>query len=130
MARDIPVCAMIASRFASALVRVASVATTASVVLACGVPLVTGDSAASGNGEGKPQPPNSAPCSNGPAQNHGPPPTTTLPTALTATRAPTVRSEQVAEAEPRPPLRLTVVAPSPAPTLPSAKSLAAPAAAA
>ena len=47
----------------------------------------------------------------------------TVPAALTATIAPTVMPPGVtAEAEPRPALRLTVVAPNPAPTLPSAKS--------
>ena len=47
----------------------------------------------------------------------------TLPAALAATSAPTVMPSRVcAEAEPMPPLRLTVVAPRPAPTLPSAKS--------
>ena len=47
----------------------------------------------------------------------------TLPTALTTASAPTVTPPSVcAEAEPRPPLKLTVVAPIPAPTLPSAKS--------
>src|SRR5262245_55733183 len=120
---------MMASRLASALLRAASVATTASVVLACGVPLVTGASARSGIGEGKPRPPNSRPASNGAAQNQGPEPTTALPAALTAARAPTAYPSQTADAEPRPPLRFTVVAPKPAPALPRAKSLPARAAA-
>src|SRR5262245_26115949 len=121
---------MMARRLASALVRVASVATTASVVLACGLPLVTGASAPSGRRSGKPQPPNSPCSSNGAAQNHGPAPTTALPAALTAASAPTVNPSQIADADPSPPLRLTVVAPNPAPALPRAKSRLAPAAAA
>ena len=49
----------------------------------------------------------------------------TLPAALTAASAPTMWPSGVrAEAEPMPPLQLTVVAPVPAPTLPSAKSIA------
>jgi hypothetical protein len=49
-------------------------------------------------------------------------PTLTLPQALTTTSAPTVCPSRVsAEAEPSPPLRLTVVAPKPAPAVPSAK---------
>ena len=39
---------------------------------------------------GRPRPPNSASCSNGAAQNHGPPPITTEPAALTAASAPIV----------------------------------------
>ena len=55
----------------------------------------------------------------------------TLPAAFTAAMAPTTMpSGVVAEAEPMPPFRLTLVAPNPAPALPSAKSAAAPAAAA
>ena len=47
----------------------------------------------------------------------------TLPQAFTATRAPTVWPRRVsADAEPRPPFRLTVVAPNPAPEVPSATS--------
>ena len=47
----------------------------------------------------------------------------TLPHAFTATTAPTVCPRRVrAEAEPRPPLRLTVVAPKPAPAVPSANA--------
>ena len=80
---------------------------------------------------GSPWPPNSLPTSNGAAQNHGPSPTVTLPTALTTASAATMTPPSVcAEAEPRPPLKLAVVAPRPAPTLPSAKSVPAAAAAA
>ena len=76
------------------------------------------------NEAGSPRPPNSLFSSNGAAQNHGPSPTVTLPTALTTASAPTVTPPSVcAEAEPSPPLKLAVVAPRPAPTLPSAKSL-------
>jgi amidase len=57
-------------------------------------------------------------------------PTVTLPAAFTAASAPTISPPLVlADAEPMPPLRFTVVAPSPAPTLPSAQSLIAPLAA-
>ena len=93
-------------------------------------PLARGSSAPAGGVGGNPRPPNSASRSNGAAQNHGPSPTTTLPTAFTAAIAPIVRPLSTADAEPMPPLRLTVVAPSPAPTLPSAKSALAAAAAA
>src|ERR1700722_4703766 len=114
---------MTASLFASALVKATSVATTTSVVLARAVALVIGSSASGGNFCGRPRPPNSSPTSNGAAQNHGPRPTITLPTALTTASAPTIDpSGLCAEAEPTPPLQLTVVAPVPAPTLPSAKS--------
>src|SRR5207253_3778402 len=53
----------------------------------------------------------------GAAQNHGPSPTVTLPTALTTASAATVTPPVCADAEPSPPLKLAVVAPSPAPTL-------------
>ena len=83
------------------------------------------------NAGGRPRPPNSPSISKGAAQNHGPSPTVTLPTALTtasaATRTP---SGVAAEAEPIPPLKFAVVAPRPAPALPSAKSWLAAAAAA
>src|ERR1700737_4937580 len=121
---------MMASRVACDLVSAASVATTTSVVLARAPPLVRGSSAPGGMDEGKPRAPNSLPCSNGAAQNHGPSPTTTLPTALTAASAPTLAPSQTAAAEPVPPLKLTVRAPSPAPTLPSANVVSAAAAAA
>src|SRR5262245_31512794 len=112
---------MMASRFASALLRVALVATMASVVLSRGLPLLTGCSRPAGNGDGKPHPPNSPSCSNGAAQKQGPEPTTALPAALTAASAPTMNSPHAVDAEPRPPFRLTVVAPSPAPALPRVK---------
>src|SRR5262249_3298617 len=109
----------------------ASVATTTSVVLSPGAPLVRKVSAAGGTGIGNPRPPNSASRSNGAAQNHGPSPTVTLPAALAAAMAAIVRPSAVcADAEPIPPLRGAVVAPRPAPTLPSATSVPAPAAAA
>src|SRR5438132_13653059 len=78
------------------------------------------------NDAGNPRPPYSLAVSNGAAQNHGPSPTVTLPTALTTASAPTVMPPAVcADAEPSPPLKLAVVAPRPAPTLPSPKSPAA-----
>ncbi len=71
---------------------------------------------------GRPRPPYSPSISNGAAQNHGPSPTVTLPTALTTASAATVTPPGViADAEPSPPLKFAVVAPRPAPTLPSAK---------
>ena len=83
------------------------------------------------NEEGSPRPPYSPPISYGAAQNHGPSPTVTEPTALTTAMAATLTPAAVAaDAEPSPPLKFAVVAPSPAPTLPSAKSLVAAAAAA
>src|SRR5262245_40875859 len=121
---------MMARRRACDLVSAASVATTTRLVFWRAAPLVRGSSAPSGRGDGKPRPPNSLFCSNGAAQNHGPPPTTMLPAALATASAATVAPSQVADAEPTPPLRLTVVAPMPAPTLPSAKSWLAAAAAA
>ena len=91
-----------------------------------GLPLVRNASACGGIGAGRPRPPNSPSRSNGAAQKCGPPPIMALPAALTAASAPTVMPSRVsAEAEPRPPLRSAVVAPRPAPTLPSAKSVAA-----
>src|SRR5215472_9835659 len=125
-----PVWAIIASRLACGLVSTASVATTASVVLSAGVaagpPLIRIASISGENDGGKPRPPNSPSCSNGAAQNHGPLPTVALPTAFTTASAPTVMPDCVlAEAEPSPPLNVAVVAPIPAPTLPSAKSSAA-----
>src|SRR5687768_16085115 len=103
MARASPVCAITAKRLAPAFVSTASVATTASVVLVRGLPLVTGSNAPAGNDGGRPRPPNSPSRSNGAAQNQGPSPATTLPAALTAASAPTVKPLQRADAEPRPP---------------------------
>src|SRR3984957_11280985 len=131
MARERPDWAITASRFACVLLKIASVATTTSVVLWLAEPLVTGLSACSEKLVGQPSPPNSPARSTGAAQNHGPSPIVTLPTAFTAASAPTTWPSVVtAEAEPSPPLQLTVVAPVPAPTLPSAKSAFAAAAAA
>src|SRR5882757_3210801 len=104
-----PVLAITANRLAWALLRAASVTTTASVVLTWEVALVTGSRASAGIDGGKPLPPYSSSRSYAAAQNQGPPPTTALPAALTATRAPTVQPSHNADAEPRPPLRLTVV---------------------
>src|SRR5260370_9004512 len=116
---------MTASRQAWALPSAASVATTAGVVLSRADALVRGISAADGISVGQPKAPNSPCCSSGAAQNHGPSPSTTLPVGLTAASAPTMWPPLVTEdAEPIPPLRFTVFAPRPAPTLPSAKSLA------
>src|SRR6202163_2831373 len=105
---------MMARRVACGRVSAASVATTTSVVLARIVPLVRGSSAPGGMGEGKPRPPNSLPCSNGAAQNHGPSSTTTLPTALTAASAPIVKPPWRAEAEPVPPLEVARAGAEPA----------------
>src|SRR5207302_9519045 len=79
---------------------------------------------------GRPHPPYPPPISNGAAQNHGPFPTVALPTALTTANAATMTPPGVsAEDEPSPPLKFAVVAPSPEPMLPSAKSVPAAAAA-
>src|SRR5262249_61402293 len=126
MARASPSCAMIANSLACALLSAASVATSAMVVFSPGRPFAFGVRAADGTVTGKPRPPNSPSTSNGAAQKCGPPPTLTLPQALTATSAPTVGPSRVtAEAEPSRPLSLTVVAPKPAPAVPGANDLAA-----
>src|SRR5665647_2321111 len=135
MARANPVCAIIASRLAWGFVSSASVTTTASVVFSTDVaaapPLIRIASMSVVKDGGNPRPPYSPPISNGAAQNHGPSPTVTLPTALTTASAATRTPPDVsADAEPSPPLRVAVVAPRPAPALPSAQlSLAAAAAA-
>ena len=68
---------------------------------------------AAASAAGRPRPPNSPSRSNGAAQKCGPSPITALPAALTTASAPTVMPSRVsAEAEPRPPLRSAVVAPS------------------
>jgi hypothetical protein len=114
---------MTARRLACAFDSFASVTTMASVVFSPGWPLLRKASASGGNDDGQPQPPNSLPSSNGAAQKCRLLPRVMLPAAFAATIAPTSRPSQVrAEAEPMPPFRLTVVAPSPAPTLPSAVS--------
>src|SRR6185437_16244708 len=125
MARANPVCAIIASRLAWGLVRMASVTTIASVVFSTGVaapaPLRRIVSISGVKEGGNPRPPYSPSISNGAAQNHGPSPTVTLPTALTTASAAILTPPDVADdAEPRPPFRLLMVAPKPAPTLPSA----------
>src|SRR6476469_6206627 len=130
-----PVCAIIASRLACGLVNMASVTTTTSVVfsedVASGAPLSRAFNMSAVNEGGKPRPPNSPSTSNGAAQNHGPSPTVTQPTALTTASAATLTPPAVAaDAEPSPPWKFAVVAPSPAPTLPSAKLVLAAAAAA
>src|SRR5580692_3740981 len=130
-----PVCAITASRLACSLVSAASVTTTASVVFSTAVaaapPLRRAVSMSGVNEGGDPRPPYSPPISNGAAQNHGPSPTVTAPTALTTASAATRTPPGVAaDAEPTPPLKFAVVAPRPAPTLPSAKLVAAAAAAA
>src|SRR5579885_784090 len=126
MARDRPDWAMTASRLHCALVRLASVATTASVVLAPGAPLLRKAKASGGKFCGHPRPPNSPFCSKGAAQKCGVSAIVAPPAAFAAAIAATVRPERVvAEAEPMPPFRLTVVAPKPAPVLPRAKSAAA-----
>src|SRR6266853_2068844 len=103
----------------------ASVTTTASVVFSAGVaaapPLIRILSMSGVNDGGHPRPPYSPSISNGAAQNHGPSPTVTAPTALTTASAATRTPLCVAaDAEPIPPFKFAVVAPSPAPTLPSA----------
>src|SRR5882757_2957333 len=130
-----PVCAIIARRLACGLVSTASVTTTVNVVFSAGVasgpPLSRALSMSGWNDGGSPRPPNSPPTSNGAAQNHGPSPTVTLPTALTTASAATLTPAGVAaDADPRPPLKFAVVAPRPAPAQPSAKSAPAAAAAA
>src|SRR5271167_4112365 len=111
----------------------ASVTTTANVVfstaVAAGPPLRRVVSMSGMNDGGNPRPPNSPSISNGAAQNHGPSPTVTVPAALTTASAATVTPSCVAaEAEPIPPLKFAVVAPNPAPALPSVKFVAAAAA--
>ncbi len=113
----------------------ASVTTIASVVFSTDVaaapPLIRMLSMSGVNDAGNPRPPYSPLISNGAAQNRGPSPIVTLPTALTTASAATRTPPGVAaDADPMPPLKFAVVAPSPAPTLPSAKSVAAAAAAA
>src|SRR3954470_7320811 len=112
---------MTASSLVCAFVSAASVATMAMVVFSPGRPFEVGASAAGGTAAGHPNPPNAPSPSHGAAQNCGPWPTLALPQAFTAARAPTAwPSRVVAEADPSPPLRLTVVAPKPAPAVPSA----------
>src|SRR5690349_23601399 len=123
-----------ASRLACGFVSAASVITTASVVLSAAVtsrpPLIRIASISGVKETGRPRPPNSASTSKGAAQNHGPLPTVTEPTALTTASAATATpSVVIAEAEPIPPLKVAVVAPRPAPTLPSANEVDAAAAA-
>ena len=92
---------MMASRRVCALVSVASVATTTSVVFSPGWPLVRKLSACRGTAAGRPRPPNSLLRSNGAAQKCGPPPITAEPAALTIASAPTVMpSRGSADAEP------------------------------
>src|SRR5207244_2581686 len=115
------------------LVSSASVTTTASVVFSIDVtaapPLMRIDSISGANDTGHPRPPYSPSISNGAAQNQGPSPTVTVPAALTTASAATLTPPGVAaDAEPIPPLKFAVVAPSPAPTLPRVKSAAAAAA--
>src|ERR1700680_368926 len=97
---------------------------TASVVFSTDVaaapPLIRIASMSGVKDGGNPRPPYSPLISNGAAQNHGPSPTVTLPTALTTASAATRTPLGVAaDAEPIPPLEFTGVAPSPAPMLPS-----------
>src|SRR5258708_8971601 len=115
-----------ASRLAWGFVNIASVTTTASVVfstpVAAAPPLIRIVSMSGVNEGGDPRPPYSPSISNGAAQNHGPSPTVTVPTALTTAMAVTLTPSGVAaDADPIPPLKFAVVPPSPAPTLPSAK---------
>src|SRR5271168_4415766 len=107
---------------------------TASVVFSMGVargpPLIRILCVSGVKPAGNPRPPYSPSISKGAAQNHGPSPTVTVPTALTTTSAATLTPSLVlADAEPSPPFRLAVLAPSPAPTLPSTKVVLAAAAA-
>src|ERR1700730_1963450 len=122
MARASPSWAMTPNSLACAFDSAAADATRAIVVFSPAPPFTVGTRAAGGRDGGKPYPPNSPFSSNGPAQKCGPLPTMTVPQAFTAARAPTVWPRRVtADAEPRPPFRLTVVAPNPAPEVPSAK---------
>jgi hypothetical protein len=131
IARASPSLAMMANRLACGLVNAASVATRAMVVLVPGPPFSRGVSAPAGTFAGQPRPPNSAPRSKGAAQNHGPSPIVGDPTAFTTTMAPTVWPVRVTqEADPSPPFTVAVVAPVPAPTVPSPNSPAAASAAA
>ena len=116
---------MTASRLHCALVSIASVATTAMVVFAPGgSPFSGGRAGSGGNGCGRPSPPNSPSCSKGAAQKCGPSPRLVAPQAFTATIAPTVCPDaETIEAEPSPPFSVAVVAPVPAPTVPSANSV-------
>src|SRR5260370_12383452 len=135
MRRAKPFCAITAGRLAWGFVSSGSVTTIASVVFSTDVaavaPLMRMLSISGVNDAGNPRPPYSPSISNGAAQNHGPSPTVTLPTALTTASAATRTPPGVAaDPQPIPPLQFAVVAPSPAPTLPSATSAAAAAAAA
>src|ERR1700733_14048165 len=110
MARAKPVCAIMASRLACGLVSTASVTTTASVVFstaeAAGPPWLRIFSMFSLNDGGNPRPPYSPSSSNGAAQNHGPSPTVTVPTALTTASAATLTPACVTtDAAPTPPLK-------------------------
>ena len=127
MALANPSCAAIAMRCASLRVRFASVATMAIVVCAPGAKEVCFPrkvASRSGASSRRPACPNSSPISNGAAQNLQLPGMVTEPTGFAATSAPTVIPfPSTREAEPRPPLRLAVVAPVPAPAVPSSKSV-------
>ena len=125
---DDEVLRLVAKNGGIVMVNFAVGSTTTSVVfspeIGSGAPLSRAFSMSFVNDGGSPRPPYSPSISNGAAQNHGPSPTVTLPTALTTASAATMTPSSVcAEAEPRPPLKLAVVAPRPAPTLPSAKSV-------
>src|ERR1700736_2388990 len=100
-----PVCAIMASRLACALVNAASVTTSANVVVSADVaaapPLRRIFSMSGVKDAGSPPPPNSPPISNGAAQNQGPSPTVTLPTALTTAIAASLTPRGVtAQAQP------------------------------
>src|SRR6202000_830624 len=102
-------------RLAWDLVSTASVTTTASVVfstaVAAGPPLRRDASLSGVEDAGNTRPPNSSFVSNGAAQNQGPSPTVTLPTALTTASAATlIPDEGIADADPRLHIKLTVCA--------------------
>src|SRR3954468_23622645 len=105
----------------------ASVTTIASVVFsaafAAAAPFRRIDLISAVNDDGSPRPPYSSPISNGAAQNHGPSPIVVdRPAFPTASAPPGSPVPVVADAEPSPPFKLATLAPSPPPTLPSAKS--------
>ncbi len=117
-----PVCAITASRLHCALLSLASVAISRNrgvllrPALGCGRRALGGERIAASRAR-------RTPClaRTGPPRNADPRRSRCAPTALTTTSAPTAMPPAVAaEAEPMPPLRLAVVAPKPAPTLPSA----------
>src|SRR5690554_2536337 len=115
---------MMAKRRQPTLSRVASVATTAIVVLAPGKAAASpaNESRSAKGSPGRGEPPNSLSCSRIQDQKAPLSGSTALPRALTATRAPTVvPSGSIQEALPRPPFKAPALAPVPAPEFPKEK---------